>query len=63
MDINDFRTLSTVLVFLAILGVAWWAYGPSRKQYFDDAAQLPFQDDNTVPARAKTNTHKENRHE
>jgi cytochrome c oxidase cbb3-type subunit 4 len=54
MDINDFRTLSTVLVFLAIIGVAWWAYGPSRKKYFDDAAQLPFQDDNTAPAPAKT---------
>lgn len=54
MDINDFRTLSTVLVFLAIIGVAWWAYGPSRKKYFDDAAQLPFQDDDTAPAPANT---------
>jgi cytochrome c oxidase cbb3-type subunit 4 len=54
MDINDFRTLSTVLVFLAFIGVAWWAYGPSRKKYFDDAAQLPFHDDDTAPAPAKT---------
>jgi cytochrome c oxidase cbb3-type subunit IV len=52
MDINDFRTLSTVLVFLAFMGVAWWAYGPSRKKYFDDAAQLPFLDDD-APATTK----------
>jgi cytochrome c oxidase cbb3-type subunit IV len=50
MDINDFRTLSTVLVFLTFMGVAWWAYGPSRKHYFDEAAQLPFQDDDAEPA-------------
>jgi len=55
MDINDFRTLSTVLVFLAFVGVTWWAYGPSRKTYFDDAAQLPFLDDDAEPANTKHN--------
>lgn len=45
MDINDFRTLATVLVFLSFISIVWWAYGPSRKSYFDQAAQLPFTDD------------------
>lgn len=47
MDINDLRTLATVLVAVAFAGISWWAFGPSRKKYFDDAAQLPFADDNT----------------
>ncbi|WP_439135285.1 cbb3-type cytochrome oxidase subunit 3 [Pseudomaricurvus sp.] len=45
MDINDFRSLSTVLVFIAFIGVCWWAFSPSRKKKFDDAANLPFSDD------------------
>lgn len=45
MDINDLRSLATVLVFLAFFGVLWWAYGPSRKGYFDKASQLPFADE------------------
>lgn len=45
MDINDFRTLATVLVFVSFLSIVWWAYGPSRKTYFDQAAQLPFDAD------------------
>lgn len=48
MDINDFRTLATVLVAIAFAGVVWWAYGPSRKSYFDEAASLPFKDDDVT---------------
>jgi cytochrome c oxidase cbb3-type subunit 4 len=47
MDINDFRTLATVLVAIAFAGVVFWAFGPSRKAYFDEAAQLPFKDDDS----------------
>jgi cytochrome c oxidase cbb3-type subunit IV len=45
MDINDLRTLATVLVAVAFAGIVWWAFGPSRKKYFDEAAQLPFTDE------------------
>lgn len=44
MDINSFRALSTVFVALAFLGICWWAFSPKRKQKFDEAAQLPFDD-------------------
>lgn len=44
MDINDFRTLATVLVFTSFMGVVWWAYGPGSKHRFDKAEQLPFAD-------------------
>jgi cytochrome c oxidase cbb3-type subunit IV len=47
MDINDLRTLATVLVAIAFTGIVWWAFGPSRKKYFDEAAQLPFTDETT----------------
>lgn len=45
MDINDLRSLSTVLVLVAFLGICWWAFSPRRKKRFDDAAQLPFADE------------------
>jgi cytochrome c oxidase cbb3-type subunit 4 len=44
VDITDFRGLATIFCALAFAAVVFWAYGPSRKQYFDDAAQLPFTD-------------------
>lgn len=45
MDINTFRAMSVVLVALAFAGVCWWAFSPSRKQRFKDAAELPFAED------------------
>ncbi len=45
MDINDIRGFSTVLVMIAFLGICWWAFSPSRSKKFDDAADLPFADE------------------
>lgn len=42
MDINDIRGLATVFCMLGFAAVVYWAYGPSRKAYFEQAAQLPF---------------------
>ena len=47
MDINDLRGLSTVLCLIGFAAVVYWAYGPSRKTYFEDAAQLPFDESET----------------
>lgn len=49
MDINDFRVVATVLVTLAFLAVSWWAFSPRRKKQFDDAANLPFADEDQEP--------------
>lgn len=46
MDINDFRSLATVVCFIALAGVFYWTYHPKRKKNFDDAAMLPFGEDN-----------------
>ncbi len=51
MDINDLRSLSTVFVALALAGVCWWAFSPSRKKRFEEAAQLPFADELSETAR------------
>jgi len=45
MDINDLRGLSTVFVMIAFASVCWWAFSPSRKKTFNDAANLPFADE------------------
>jgi cytochrome c oxidase cbb3-type subunit 4 len=51
MDINDLRTISTVLAFLAFVGVVVWAWSGKRKHAFDEAANLPLDDDEqTLPA-------------
>ena len=45
MDINTLRGLSTIFVMIVFVGVCWWAFAPSRKKRFQDAANLPFAED------------------
>ena len=45
MDINDLRSLFTVLAFIAFIGIVWWAYSDRRKQTYDEAAMMPLDDD------------------
>lgn len=54
MDINTLRGISTIFVLLAFIGVCWWAFSPKRRKKFDEAARLPFADDDT-PAESKDN--------
>ena len=57
MDINDLRGLSTVLLFIAFVGLCFWAYSSRRKAEFDEAASLPFADEPRSKARSQE-THK-----
>ena len=45
MDINTLRGISTILVMIAFIGICLWAYSSKRKSNFDDAANLPFEDE------------------
>ncbi len=45
MDINDVRSILTVLAFVSFVAICVWAYSKSAKKGFDEAAQLPFTDD------------------
>ena len=45
---NIFDTASsamTVISFITFIGIMWWAYTPKNRGSFDQAAKLPFADD------------------
>jgi cbb3-type cytochrome oxidase subunit 3 len=48
MDINDLRSITTVLLFAVFIGIVMWAYSGKRKQAFDEAASLAVGDDDEV---------------
>ena len=50
MDINDLRSLTTVLGLVCFLGIVGWAYRKGSKKGFDEAANLPFADGEDVGA-------------
>jgi len=48
MDINDLRSIFTVLVVIMFAGIVVWAYSSKRKDSFDEAARLALDDDDTA---------------
>lgn len=54
MDINDLRSLFTVVTFALFIAIVWWAYSGKRKRAFEEAALLPFTDDEPVEAAERT---------
>ena len=57
MDINDIRAWSTVVLFVAFIGIVIWAWSSKRKRDFDEAARLALEDDD------KSGMTKESSHE
>jgi len=45
MDINEFRGIHTIIVMVVFLGIVWWAYSSHRRKANEEAAHLPFDDD------------------
>jgi cytochrome c oxidase cbb3-type subunit 4 len=45
MDINTIQGITTALALIAFIGVVIWAWSKKRKADFDEAANLPFADD------------------
>lgn len=45
MDINDLRGISTAFLMITFIGMCFWAYSSKRKKAFDEAANLPFADE------------------
>ncbi|MFQ3786125.1 cbb3-type cytochrome oxidase subunit 3 [Halomonas sp. A29] len=45
MDTGTFRGIITFLLIVAFIGITWWAYSRRRKPDFDEAANLPFVED------------------
>jgi cytochrome c oxidase cbb3-type subunit 4 len=52
MDIGTLRGIGTFVVFVAFIGVVLWAYSSKRKSSFEDAANLPFADDDRNDSRS-----------
>lgn len=53
MDTGTFRGIITLILIIAFLGITWWAYSKRRKPDFDEAANLPFADDDEQPSSDK----------
>ena len=50
IEFIDARSLVTVASFITFIGIVWWAYSARRKSSFDEAANLPFADDESDSA-------------
>lgn len=52
MDINDLRSIVTVLAFASFVGIVAWAWSGRRKAAFEEAARLPLDEeaDSGIPA-------------
>ena len=44
-DVNTLRAMATVLSFMTFIGIVVWAYSHRNAADFDEAAQLPFEQD------------------
>ena len=53
MDINDIRAWHTVILLILFVGIIFWAYSKRRKKSFDEAANLPFVDEDQHRATIK----------
>ena len=45
MDINILREIATVASFVTFVGIWGWAWSRSRRAGFEEAANLPFEQD------------------
>lgn len=48
MTLTDARVIVTVVSFVCFIGIVLWAFSSHRKQAFDEAAMLPFTDDDQL---------------
>ncbi len=45
MDINTLRSIVTLVAFAVFVAIVLWAYSDRSKAAFDDAARLPFEEE------------------
>ncbi len=49
MDVNDLRAVTTVVMFLAFIGIVGFALARHRRAGFDEASRVPFLDEERTP--------------
>ncbi len=59
MDYSLIQSIWTVVVLVLFVGIVIWAWSGKRKQRFDEAANIPFCEDEPTPP---DNISKENSH-
>jgi cytochrome c oxidase cbb3-type subunit 4 len=47
MNVIDFHSFYTLLMLVVFVGICIWAWSSKRKKFFNDAANLPFADEET----------------
>ena len=55
--ISDARSIVTVICMLTFIGIVVWAYSARRKSDFDEAALLPFADEETMNMKEQEQHH------
>ena len=50
MDINDLRSIVTLLLFVAFIGIVAWAWSRRNQSRFDEAARLLFAGESGEPS-------------
>jgi len=58
MDSNLIQVIWTLVVLVLFVGIVIWAWSGKRKQAFDEAANIPFnEDDMPTEKTSKENSH------
>jgi cytochrome c oxidase cbb3-type subunit 4 len=58
MDFPLMQSIWTVVVLVIFVGIVLWAWSGKRKQDFDEAANIPFSEDDTpIEQTSKENSH------
>ena len=47
MDSGTISGIVTAVFVAVFIGIVWWAYSKGNKQHFEDAAKLPFSEDDS----------------
>jgi cytochrome c oxidase cbb3-type subunit 4 len=59
VDLTLLQSVWTIVVMVAFIGIVLWAWSGKRKQRFEEAANIPFDEDEQLQPDSKT---KENSH-
>ena len=59
MNYSLILSIWTIVVMVLFIGIVLWAWSGKRKQSFDEAANIPFDEDETLSAdtNSKENSH------
>lgn len=57
MDITLIQSVWTIVVMVVFIGIVIWAWSGKRKARFDEAANLPFTDDEAPAAMNDSKEH------